>query len=366
MRNDVQLVLGILFLLAYQGFELGVSNAPLGVARKFVKLGFRVTAVVLSFFKRDHWTTKASITSSRSLAGLQYLLHGLNQNLATTPDCVEKGEFSTQDLENLRKRTILPKLLYGIAPERGVSDASKDFGQGSLWVDIGKDEDMDIPVIIYIHGFMGVVSGSPDAEAGFAYKLSKASGYRVLMLGLPLMPEHKAEDAANLVLEAVGKLKKQNPDRAVILFSVSAGGYVLSRALFSLRDKKPKDIVCSVFVSPVVGGGDSRESYKSEKEASFPLSWVKCLHHLQKWSALKQRWNGMQPIYIQTSAGEVARDQAAGLKNLIKKGGGEVFWDEIHNAPHAVALFNDYCEEGNVALQRISDWIKLKVRKSAY
>jgi acetyl esterase/lipase len=362
MRTSVQLVLGILFLLAFETFKLGLSNAPWSVGRKLVAVTLRGAALVttVSGTGRDGMSSQLSIHMTISQWLTPYIAK-------TTPHCETHGWYDWSEVEMFRHpsfaASFVNRLWAGFAPESAIRSYTAG-GVGSFWVypNSPPDEEdgasaaaspREPALIVHLHsgGFVH------DDESAFAYRLARRTGYRVLVLAYPLAPEYSSsQQRGALVAEILSSLHDQDPQRRILLSAARFGATVGAEALLALRDKRAGGVVSAVaLVSPVVAGHSTRSE---DHQLRCALSMVN--------STLLERdkvsWEGLPPVYVQVSAGERMEEHVSSFYKRISNE--KTHLEVVPNSPEAVALYSDLVgSEATAALNNLGDWLRDQVKK---
>jgi acetyl esterase/lipase len=286
------------------------------------------------------------------------------------PVCDKTGSFSDEELAQVRlamSPSFRSDVFNGVVPEVAEQEA-EGFPEGSLWVDsragLEKDEDDDedsnqLPAIVFLHSGGGV-AGSARAQAGFAYSLSRYSGYPVLSLEYPLMPEHTLTEAGAVTVAAIAKLQQSRS--RVILVGVSGGCAVALQAL--VAGARPTS---TVFISPMVWPQQGLPSHTENAATEyFSAHTMKCM-----WSCWRVEtalfeadWTKFGPVFVTAGEKEMFVDDAREMAKKLEASGyvkGDSYELEVvPNMVHMGPLFIGWFSEAHTSLNQICDWIKTK------
>ena len=290
------------------------------------------------------------------------------------PVCDQTGAFDDAELAAVRQAlgpSFLQQVFHGVVPEPAEKDVSQDFGEGSVWVDSSRaalgaaneDDDEDsrqVPAIVYLHAGGGV-AGSAQAQAGIAFSISRYTGYPVLSLEYPLMPEHTLEDAGRAAKEAVEKLQQRGHAR-VSLMAGSAGCAVALKAL-----QLGAQPASTVLVSPKTWHELGLPSHKTnDAYESFSAETIGCMWKLWRMEGtlFDADWSKYGPIYITAGEKELFVDDAREAGKKLQGSGytlGEDYELEVvPNVPHMFSFMIGWFPEAHESLTKIADWIKQK------
>ena len=236
-------------------------------------------------------------------------------------------------LESLSKLTFLPS---GTRTECVSFDGIK-----AEWVSVGKvTEDK---VILYLHGG-AYTFGSLNTHRDIAARMSKYSGFRVLVLDYRLAPEYPypaaIEDATNAFhwLIKIGI----SPNNIAVVGDSSGGGLAIVTML-SLRDhgdQLPGSAVCFSPWTDLAGKGESKTE-KNDIDPMIKPDWLDymaafyvCDNDLKNpfISPIYANLQGLPPILIQVGSDEVLLSDSISLKNQALKAGVEVkldIWEKM-------------------------------------
>jgi monoterpene epsilon-lactone hydrolase len=238
-------------------------------------------------------------------------------------------------------------------------------GVPSLWVAApGADPGL---VTVLSHGG-GYCMGSAHGSREFAYRLSRASGGRVLVVDYRLAPEHPYPAALDDVLAAIRWAQQQEGVRSVALAGDSAGGALATAAAIALRDAGDPAPIGVVAMSPLVDLAGKSPSlvdrahldplpaavlvtgfggaYLAGREpAETPLA-----------SPMHADLSGLPPFLVFVGTDEGLYDDAARLVDKVKNAGGEATLEVGEGMVHIWPLFN-FLPEAEVAVQKAGTFI---------
>jgi acetyl esterase/lipase len=223
-------------------------------------------------------------------------------------------------------------------------------------------ETRDAPgVVLYCHGG-GYVAGSPASHRDLAWRLSRASGMRVLMVNYRLAPEHpcpaQREDAGAvyraLLAEGVA------PEQIAFGGDSAGGGLVLGLAL-ELRDLGLPLPAALIAFSP---WADLTHSGATIRDNAFRDQMLP-VHLLDRVAALVAGaaplddpylspvfadFSGLPPLQLHASAEEVLLDDARRVAARAEADGVSVQCRIWKRVPHAFPVLAQLLPEGRAAL----------------
>lgn len=324
MRTSVQIVLGIMFLLAFETFKLGMNNAPYSVLRKLCAVLIRGSSFI---------HTALNVGTQKQHSSL-LIIHRYINNYTNGSN------------------KFLNILWMGIAPEsmlRPYKNNNNNNDGGSVWVwpssppdddddDGGGGITREPAIIVHLKGAMD--------QTAFAYRLARRTGYRVLLLSYPLDAPSSQEQGQFIAAE-LNKLWDQDSQRRIILSAVSGGAPAALEALVVLRDSKAGGVVSgATFISPLVVKGDEHGvSSPTPVDRHVPLNV------------------GLPPLYIQASAEDPLQNHAQLLHEQCNQDTTQL--ETIPYGPHSIALYSDLVgSEATTALNALGDWMRDNVVKA--
>ncbi|NVM02236.1 MAG: alpha/beta hydrolase [Candidatus Helarchaeota archaeon] len=228
-------------------------------------------------------------------------------------------------------------------------------------------------VILYLHGG-GYTMGSINTHRKLVSRISKAAEAQVLLIDYRLAPEHPFPAALEDSTFAYLWLLKEgfNPDKIVIAGD-SAGGGLIIATLVKLRDDGEALPAAAVCLSPWTDLGCTGETLRTKADID-PMVRLEDLklnakEYLGKKdpktplaSPIYADLSGLPPILIQVGTSEILLDDANRLAERAKDAGVDVALDPWEEMVHVWQLFSEFLPEGQEAINRIGDYIRLKIK----
>jgi epsilon-lactone hydrolase len=225
----------------------------------------------------------------------------------------------------------------------------------------------DGAVILYLHGGGGI-AGSPALYAGFAARLARATGLRVVLARYRLAPDHPfpaawddAEAVARLVMASdLGRA-------GVIIGGDSAGGglglSVLARLLAD--GLAPRAVFAFSPWTDMTGRSDSHRT-AANADPLLPVVGFQRLvaQVLQGHSAEDPRasplfadYPGCPPVFLTVGATEILRDDTVRLAARLGDKGVDVCLMVAPLAPHAWPVLAGFLPEADETLRGLRAWL---------
>ncbi|MGW5515106.1 alpha/beta hydrolase [Nocardia africana] len=222
-------------------------------------------------------------------------------------------------------------------------------------------------VVIVVHGG-GFCMGNAHGYREFAYRVSKSSGARALVVDYRLAPENPFPAPLDDVVTAYRWVRGQEPVRSVAFVGDSAGGGLVIGALVQLRDEGDRAPDAAVACSPLVdlaGEGASLTerahldplpasalveamggAYLGGKEPkSTPLA-----------SPLYADLTGLPPLRVLVGTDEGLHDDAVRLVEKVRAAGGEVDLEIGEQMVHIWPVFG-FLPEAQDSTERIGEFL---------
>ena len=237
-------------------------------------------------------------------------------------------------------------------PPRGVTVTPTDAGGvPAEWV--AAPNAVDGRAILYCHGG-GYASGSPASVRDLAWRLSKASRSRLLVLDYRLAPEHPFPAAVDDVTTAYRHLLANGFDPGSIAFAGdSAGGGLALGSLVKLRDEGAPMPAAACGFSPVTDLALTGESATANSEAD-PMIRMDAIRPTVEWylngapattpyaSPLYADLRGLPPTLIHVGSTEVFLDDSRRIAERMKAAGVDVtlrIWPDMPHTFQGFAIF---------------------------
>ncbi len=252
------------------------------------------------------------------------------------------------------------------AEGKAVIVAAEGYPGMSEWV-IAHGADQSA-TILYSHGG-GYVWGSPVQFRDFAWRLSAATGARVLMLDYPLAPEATAPQQGDVALAAYRRLLDEVDPGRVILAGDSAGGGLTMTLALRLKAKGVPLPAGIVLLSPWLdltgGSGSVRENQDKDvmiDGAALALSGEIYAGGLAlddpEVSPLFGDLSGLPPILTQVGSTEVLRDDSTRLAEAVRAAGGQIRCDVWKNMHHDFQMSAAVMPESRKAIADMARFIQ--------
>ena len=262
-------------------------------------------------------------------------------------------------MERLSKLTLLPA---GTKTEPVSLD-----GINAEWVSTGKVPENK--VILYLHGG-AYTFGSSNTHREIAARMSKYSGFKVLVLNYRLAPEFPYPAAIEDSTNAFRWLVRSgiSPDNIAVAGD-SAGGGLAIATVISLRDNGdplPGSVVCFSPWIDLEGKGGSDKGIIDSDPMVKP-EWLDCMAALYAsdndlrdpyLSPLYADLKGLPPILIQVGSDEILLSDSRRFTDDAVKAGVEVTLDVWDKMWHVWHLFGGMMPEGARALKEAGEFIR--------
>eukprot|EP00656_Telonema_subtile_P056415 TRINITY_DN9003_c0_g1_i2.p1 TRINITY_DN9003_c0_g1~~TRINITY_DN9003_c0_g1_i2.p1 ORF type:complete len:403 (+),score=69.64 TRINITY_DN9003_c0_g1_i2:159-1367(+) len=226
----------------------------------------------------------------------------------------------------------------------------------------------DSPVILYLHGG-GFTAGNIGGYRMFGGQLSRATGYRVLLVEYAIAPEHPLPQGADDCLEAYKWLLQHQPPAKLMLAGDSAGGGLVCLLLQKIRDLSLPSPAGAVVMSPWLDLTNSLASRESNLKRDMTISLPSAFEIIADFavsegasradpgvSPLFGTWNDLPPLLFMVGATERVRDDSVEAAEKIWSAGGTALLEEHPYCPH---IYPTYCiaiPEGREALGRMAQF----------
>ncbi|GIV40035.1 MAG: hypothetical protein KatS3mg033_1835 [Thermonema sp.] len=217
-------------------------------------------------------------------------------------------------------------------------------------------------VVLYLHGGAYAL-GSPNTHRAFVGHLAKEIGANALVIDYRKAPENPFPAALEDAIKAYDWLLKEDYlPKNIIFAGDSAGGGLALAALVNLRDKQMPLPAAALLFSPWVDLTLSGESILQNKENDKILeAWE--LHEIGDdyagaypldhplVSPLFANLEGLPPLLIQASDGEVLYSDATRLRDKAEAAGVRVELQIWHDLIHWWHLFGKFLPEATEAIE---------------
>lgn len=224
--------------------------------------------------------------------------------------------------------------------------------------------------ILYFHGG-GYVFGSPSSHRDLAWRLSKESGTRVLMVDYRLAPENRFPAAVEDATASYRWLLEQGADPAsIVVAGDSAGGGLAAALMVNLKNLGVAQPKASVLLSPwadMTGSGESM-TYNADSDAMLTPAAIAAFadHYMGEnsnpeavlASPIFADLSGLPPTYILVGSGEVLLSDSERLTEKMRDAGIEVRLEVWPKMPHVFPILARMVPEAKKAVSDISGFVR--------
>jgi len=260
--------------------------------------------------------------------------------------------------------------VLALLPRGTTVEKVKAAGMNAEWVMARDVSRAAKKAVLYLHGG-GFFSGSPATHRELAARISKVSGFPVLVPDYRLAPENKFP-AANEDSLAAYRWLLQNGYSAgnIVIGGDSAGGCLTIMTLLSLRDAGDPLPAAAFMLSPLTDAVHiDGESLKTRAKSD---PWFKpevIGKHMERYiggidpappilSPARQNLVGLPPMLIQVGDDEIHLSDSTRLAERAKKAGVDAtieVWDHMW---HVFQSFGVIVPEARLAIDHIGAFIR--------
>jgi acetyl esterase/lipase len=223
-------------------------------------------------------------------------------------------------------------------------------------------------VILYLHGG-AYIAGSPRTHRHLGAALAGAAGARVVLPDYRLAPEHPfpaaLDDAMAVYRHLLGS--GYGPGEIAVAGDSAGGGLAFALLLRIAREGLPRP-ACAVGFSPWVDLSARQPSLRrnARRDVMLPAGRVAEVARLYLGgtdaadplaSPLFGDWRDPPPALVMASRSEILLDEATGLAEALRQGGGDVRLELWRGLPHAWPLFTGLLREADAAVARAGTFI---------
>jgi acetyl esterase/lipase len=236
------------------------------------------------------------------------------------------------------------------------------------WVSVAETP-ADAGVILYLHGG-GFVAGSPASHRDMAWRLSRASGLRMLLVDYRLAPEYPYPaqlDDSEAVYRALldGGLP---PDRLAVVGDSAGGNLALVTVFRAQRQQLPLPAAV-IALSPwgdLTHSGESMVTNASS-DHMIPVHLIDQIATMYAGdqdllqpdlSPVFADYTGFPPLMLHAAHEEVLRDDALRIHDRAEAAGVDVTCHLWRKVPHAFPVFAQYLPEGRSAIRRMAEFLQ--------
>jgi acetyl esterase/lipase len=223
-------------------------------------------------------------------------------------------------------------------------------------------------VILYLHGG-AYIAGSPRTHRHLGAALAGAAGARAVLPDYRLAPDHPfpaaLEDALAVYRHLLGL--GYAPGEIAVAGDSAGGGLAFALLLCAARDGLPRP-ACAVGFSPWVdlSAGQPSLQRNARRDVMLPAGRAAEVARLYLGahdpadplaSPLFGAWRDPPPALIMASRSEILVDEAIGLAEALRKGGGDVRLELWRGLPHAWPIFFGLIGEADAAVAHAGAFI---------
>ena len=254
--------------------------------------------------------------------------------------------------------------LSGLRP-RGPVEAAEIAGRPARWFG-APDLAARNGTLLYLHGGAWCLD-LPALYAGFAARLSKATGLRVLLLDYRLAPEHPFPAAVDDCFATYRAMLDSPQGGPVAIAGDSAGGSLSLVTLMRARDAQLPLPACAVLLSPVTDITFSGPSirYNALADPMFNAAAMDLLQDIYcpgqersgaLLSPLFGNWAGLPPLYFLAGSTEMLLDDSVRAHDRALQAGTASRIDVWPYLPHVFPVIR-MLPEARAALKLIAEFI---------
>lgn len=236
----------------------------------------------------------------------------------------------------------------------------------ALWCSYGQ---ADSRAILYLHGG-AYLAGSMNTHRHLGAALAGAAGVPLLLPDYRLAPEHPFPAALDDAFVSYLHLLDLGLDPTQIaLAGDSAGGGLVFALLLRLMTEGLPMPACAVGFSPWVDLTGKAASLRRNELRDVMLPGSRMAEVVQYYlgpmhdpknplaSPLFGAWHDPPPALIMASRGEILVDDAVGLADALRQGGGDVRLELWRRVPHAWPVFSGLLPEADQAVSQAGAFI---------
>jgi epsilon-lactone hydrolase len=223
-------------------------------------------------------------------------------------------------------------------------------------------------VILYLHGG-AFIAGSARTHRHLGAALAGATGARAVLPDYRLAPEHPYPAALDDVVAVYRHLLGLGyaPGEIAVAGDSAGGGLVFALLLRASAEGLPRP-ACVVGFSPWVDLTGRQPSLRrnARRDVMLPAGRVAEVAGLYLGghgpadplaSPLLGEWRDPPPALVMASRSEILVDEAIGLAEALRKGGGDVQLELWRGLPHAWPIFYGLLPEAGAAIAHAAGFI---------
>lgn len=228
-------------------------------------------------------------------------------------------------------------------------------------------------IVLFFHGG-GYNIGSVATYRGFAARLSRATGARVLSLEYRLAPEHPFPAAVDDTLAAYAWLiaAEASPERVAIIGDSAGGGLTFATAVRA-RDAGLAGPAALVAISPSTDLAKTGVSIHERAHLDPLITLASTTAHAERYlgaqgdpthplaSPLYADLHGLPPTLVMVGTAEMLFDDSSRIAAKAAAAGVEIELDVWEDMIHIWPFFADILPEGAAAIDKIGRFVRARI-----
>lgn len=224
-------------------------------------------------------------------------------------------------------------------------------------------------VLMYLHGG-GYVFGDLDSHRDLAWRLSEASGMKVLNVAYRLAPENRFPTAVDDATACYRWLLDEGfkPGK-VAIGGDSAGGGLAVATMVNLKNLGIAQPAGAILLSPWVDLSGSGDSVDANEKADPMLSRLALDNFADLYvgsldrkaplaSPLFADLSGLPAMLVHVGSTEILLSDAERLVHKVKQAGGDAVLEIWPKMPHVFQVFAGRIPEGKIAIAKFGEFLK--------
>jgi len=278
------------------------------------------------------------------------------------------------DVDAFRKRLRDASRLRPEIPGDVIIEPLNVSGISAEWISLEQSDAQR--VLLYFHGG-GYVIGGLDGFRDVAWRLSRASGLKVLLVDYRLAPENPFPAAVEDAIACYRWLLDEGYQaRHIVIGGDSAGGGLTIATLVNLKNLGLSQPSGAILISPWVDLSVSGESMAVNEVADPMLSRAILDHWAELYlgeldrkaplaSPLFADLSELPPVMVHVGSTEVLLSDAERLVEKIIKTGGEAVLEVWPKMPHIFQVFASRIPEGKEAIGKLGVFLNNRTAAAA-
>lgn len=272
--------------------------------------------------------------------------------------------FQKEDYKNSRKK------LQSVASRFSIPDGVTLYNFAANGVKCERavpDNLREGKIVIYFHGG-AYVAGSAQTHRHLTAKLALESECEVISVDYKLAPEFPFPHALDDALNAIDGCRLKYPNAKIFLAGDSAGGGLALAASLKLKEEN-NQVQGLILLAPWVDLTFEGEVFKKVNFKDPILSTKRIMTSAALYRGTTSNKNqfvspifadlaGLPPAFIQVGSADLLFDESKLLAEKLFSASVNVEYDPWHGQPHVFQFFWPILPQGEIAIQKISTWIK--------